>query len=163
MRNKERKIGQFMVAIGAIIELKGTDKILILKRASQEIHTGEWETMYGRIDQFEELEDALRREVFEETGLHNLKIKKLQRIWHIFRGEKSEDTEVYGFTFICETEQEEIQLSAEHSTYRWVTQDEALSLIKVPGIVQDIKVYKQWKNKLGPILTSNIAAETTVY
>lgn len=156
MRNKQRKIGSFMIAVGAIIELKGTNKILVLKRNSEEIHNGEWEMMYGRIDQFEELTDALKREIFEETGLEKITVKKLQQVWHIFRGEKSADTEVYGFTFICESATDEVVLSSEHSEYKWTTVDEALKLIKVPGIHKDVEIYKNERKKLGPIIVSDL-------
>lgn len=119
MRNLEKKIGSFMIAVGALIELKGTDRILLMKRSgSADLNEGSWELMYGRIDQFEELTDAVKREVAEETCITDLKVKKLQKIWHIFRGEKDPDTEVYGFTFICETAQKEIQISNEHTEYR---------------------------------------------
>lgn len=141
MRNRDRKIGQFMVAAGAVIEHPTEEKILVLKRASEEIHKNKWELMYGRIDQFEELTEGLKREIFEETGLKNITVKKLQRVWHIFRGEKSEDKEVYGFTFICQSDTDEVKLSTEHSEYRWVTPKEALKLITVSGIHRDVEIY----------------------
>lgn len=163
MRNRDRKIGQFMVAVGAVIELRGVNKILVTRRASKEIHTGEWEIMYGRIDQFEDLTDALKREIFEETGLENVKVKKLQRIWHIYRGEKSEDTEVYGFTFICESESDQVKLSEEHSEFKWVTVEEALSLIKVPGIRTDVEIYQQQSQDLGPMIVTDINGKDTLF
>lgn len=163
MRNKDKKIGQFMVAVGAIIELKGTDKILINRRANHEVHVGEWEIMYGRIDQFEDLSDALKREIFEETGIADVRIKKMMRVWHIFRGKKSEQTEVYGFTFICETNQKNVMISEEHSEYKWATVDEALSLIKVPGIRRDVEIYKEKRKEIGPMIVTNIEGEDMEY
>ncbi len=153
-----------MVAVGAIIELKGTNKILLTQRSDKAgIHEGEWEVMYGRIDQFEDLTDALKREIFEETGLENVKVKKLQRVWHIFRGEKHEDTEVYGFTFICETDQKEVKISDEHYQYKWADVNEALQLIKVPGIHKDIEIYKNEREKIGPIIISDINGTETFF
>ena len=152
-----------MIAVGAIIELSGTDKILINKRANHEVHIGEWEIMYGRIDQFEDLSDALKREIFEETGITKINIKKLLRIWHIYRGEKSENSEVYGFTFICETEQKNVKISSEHSEYKWATVEEALSLIKVPGIRKDVEIYQKKKAKIGPMIVTDIEGEDSRY
>lgn len=152
-----------MVAVGAIIELKGTDKILINRRADHEVHVGEWEIMYGRIDQFEDLTDALMREIFEETGIKDVRVKKMMRVWHIFRGEKSEDSEVYGFTFVCETGQQNVTISEEHSEYKWATVDEALSLIKVPGIRRDVEIYKEKRDEIGPMIVTDINGIDNLY
>lgn len=147
-----------MVAVGSIIQLKGTNRILINKRSARSgINEDRWELVYGRIDQFEELEEALKREVREETGLSELKITKLLRVWHIFRGERSEENEIYGFTFICETDQEEVILSDEHSEYKWATVDEALQLIKVTGIKQDLELFKTKKDEIGPTIVSDLS------
>jgi len=65
------------VSLGAIIEQKETGKILLVKRADDyDFRPGEWEFMSGRMNQYEEPEDALRREVKEETGL-DVEITKL--------------------------------------------------------------------------------------
>jgi len=73
-----------MVAVGAIVQLKGTNKILLIKRnENEDWQPGEWEIPYGRIDQFEDLSTGLRREVKEETGLTNLKIGNILTNWHI--------------------------------------------------------------------------------
>lgn len=74
MQNTEQKIGHFMIGVGCIIEHKPTGKILCLLRDRANYLKGEWELMYGRIDQHEELFEALRREVHEETGIENQKV-----------------------------------------------------------------------------------------
>lgn len=151
-----------MIAVGAIIELKGTDKILVIQRSKEAgIHENEWEILYGRIDQHEELTEALQREVQEETGITDLTPKQLLRIAHIYRGEKSADHEVYIFTYVCETSQEEVSISNEHLSYKWVTVDEALQLVKIEGIRRDIEIYKNDRDKLGPIIISDINREET--
>lgn len=157
MRDQIRKIGSFMIGVGAIIERKGTETILLGKRATTEVNHGSWEMIYGRIDHHEELATALKREVFEETGITDLKVKKLNRIWHIYRGNKHVDTEVYGFTFICETQIEKPTLSHEHSEFRWVTPQEALDLLTIPGIKKDIETYIKNKNNTPNIVISDIS------
>ncbi|MGD9129097.1 MAG: NUDIX domain-containing protein [Candidatus Woesebacteria bacterium] len=141
MAKKNTRIGHFMVAAGAIIKNSNTNKILVLKRKDTDHLKNKWEFMYGRIDQFEELEDGLKREVFEETGIKDLKINKLMRIWHIYRGEKRASNEIYGFTFICETNTNQIKLSREHCEYRWVDPEEAFELIDTIGIKKDLELY----------------------
>lgn len=138
-------IGRFMVAIGAIIESAKTGNILLIKREDV-FQKGNWEIVYGRIDQFEDLDEGLAREVQEEVGLKNLTIKRLTRVWHIYRGEKNADKEIYGFTFHCISDTEEVTLSDEHSAYQWIDATAALELIKVPGIKKDLEFFINERN-----------------
>jgi 8-oxo-dGTP pyrophosphatase MutT (NUDIX family) len=135
-------VGRFMVAVGAIIELKNTGKILILKRNKNlDWHAGEWEIHYGRIAQFENLESSLKREAHEETGLTDLQIIKPLTAWHIFRGREKAENELIGITFHCRTKTEKVKISDEHAGYRWVKPEEALKLIKIEGIRHDVETY----------------------
>lgn len=138
----ENPVGRFMVAVGAIIELQNTGKILVLKRNSNlDWHGGEWEIHYGRIAQFEDLESSLKREAREETGLTDVQIIKPLTVWHIFRGSKKAENELIGITFYCQTKTEKITLSDEHTEYRWVNPIEALKLIKIEGVKKDVRNY----------------------
>lgn len=143
MDQVEAKIGHFMVGAGCVMEYGPTGEILCLRRDRANFQKGEWELMYGRIDQHEELLEALRREVEEETGLVGFEIKKLLRIWHFYRGEKTADAEIYGFTFHCVSKTKEVKLSTEHSEYAWVKPVEALELIKIEGIQEDIRFFME--------------------
>jgi 8-oxo-dGTP diphosphatase len=137
------KVGRFMVAAGAVIELRRTGRILVLKRAdSRDWQAGEWELMYGRIDQFETPEQGLRREVMEETSIKSLEIVELLTAWHIYRGQKRKaEDELIGVTYRGRVKSEQVKLSREHSEYRWVTPREALKLIKIEGIARDVKAF----------------------
>lgn len=136
-------VGRFMVAVGAVIEHKPSKKILIIQRSqNQDWQGGEWEIGYGRIDQFEDPVDGLRREQREETGLNDLTVGPILSVWHILRGtEKIPENDLIGVTYACSTKTQEITLSDEHSAYRWVEPEEALELIKVEGIRRDIKLF----------------------
>jgi 8-oxo-dGTP diphosphatase len=139
---EKNPVGRFMVAVGAIIELGKTGKILLIRRTEdQDWQPGEWEIPYGRIDQFEEPTEGLRRELKEETGLGKINIHQVTNIWRIFRGPKKADNALIGITFRCSTTQETTILSHEHSEYRWVTPTQALELIKVSGIRSDVERY----------------------
>jgi len=139
----ENPVGRFMVAGGAVIELGSTGKILVNQRGPYlDWHPNEWEIVYGRISQFEGLEDGLKREVKEETGIKDLEILTVLSTWHIFRGTvKKAENELIGITFHCRTKQKTIKLSKEHSLYKWVTPEDALKLISVTGIRRDILKY----------------------
>lgn len=142
------QIGKFLVATGAIIENSSTGKILLLKRSdSKDFSAGIWEYITGRLNQFEEPQDGLRREIIEEAGIE-VKIIKPISIFHIFRGEKIAENELVGIMYWCKTESEEIKISDEHSGYTWVTADEALKIIEKPSMREDIKAFiKERKQK----------------
>lgn len=158
-------IGRFMIAVGAVIVNRQTGKTLLVKRSGAAgINEGRWEIVYGRIDQHEDLVDAVNREVREETGIQQLEITKLLRIWHIYRGEKEADKEVYGLTFYCETDQEEITLSSEHTEYQWLTFEEVLTNQDqvLDGTLNDLKLWQE-KDMIGPMPIYNLNREKKLY
>lgn len=134
-------IGHFMVAVGAVIELANSGKFLLLKR-SDEFHKNAWEFVYGRIDQGENLETALRREVREETGIDELEVIDQFSTWHMYRGDQTSENEVIGISFYCRTNTAEPKLSSEHSQFKWATLEEASKLVSVEGIVEDLNKFK---------------------
>lgn len=135
------QIGRFLVAMGAIIENKNTGKILLLKRGIQKDFSPDiWEYPTGRLNQFEEPLNGLRREVFEETGLEVDIIKPIN-IFHFFRGEQIAEKELVGIMYWCQASVEAVVVSEEHSDYQWVTVEEALKLVTKPSMQADIQAF----------------------
>lgn len=146
----QNPVGRFMVAVGAIIEHAETHKILIIQRtASLDWQAGKWELLYGRIDQFEDAQTGLRREVSEETGITDLEIGEALRVWHIFRGPELVDNELIGITFHCITHQDAVTISAEHDDYAWVTPEEAFNRTNVEGVKEDVRNYMKKMKRVG--------------
>ena len=141
----ENPVGRFMVASGAVVELNNSRKILVIQRAKiLDWQPNEWEIVYGRIDQYEDNKTGLLREVNEEIGLNDLQIVDVINVWHIFRGTKNiAQNELIGVTYWCKTNSSEIKLSKEHQDYKWVTPEEALELINMPRIKDDIYKFIQ--------------------
>lgn len=130
-----------MVATGAIIENTKTGKILLLKRSEEKDFSGGiWEYITGRMNQFEEPEDGLRREIREEAGIE-VEIVKPVSIFHIFRGEKIAENELVGIMYWCKADTEEIKLSEEHTDFQWVSAKEALAMMEKPGMKKDIEAF----------------------
>lgn len=143
----ENQIGRFLVATGAIIENSSTGKILLLKRSGKKDYSpGIWEYTTGRLHQFEEPEDGLRREIKEETGLE-VEIVKPISVFHIFRGEKVAKNELVGIMFWCKTDSKEVKTSEEHSGFMWIEAEEALKLMEKPGMKRDIEAFIQERKK----------------
>jgi 8-oxo-dGTP diphosphatase len=131
--------GKFMVAVGAMIQHDPTGKILLLKRAeTADYLPGIWEDMGGRIKQFEEPEEALRREVREETGLE-IEILKPLAVFHDYRGERTAENELLIITYWCTARSDQVILSEEHSAFQWIFPAEALELAEHPGVKRDIQ------------------------
>jgi ADP-ribose pyrophosphatase YjhB (NUDIX family) len=91
------------------------DSILLLKRCNPPAK-GEWWLPGGRLRKGESFEDALRREVKEETGLA---IKPVEFIG-VFNRVFPERHDV-ALVFLCKIEDEnsEVKLNDEHSEYRF--------------------------------------------
>jgi 8-oxo-dGTP diphosphatase len=128
--------GRFMVAVGAMIEHEPSGKILLAKRVDMADYLpGIWEDIGGRIKQFEEPEEALRREVREETGL-DIEILKPLAIFHDYRGAENE---LLIRTYWCKVRSNQVVLSNEHSAYQWVSPQEGLELAEHIGVKRDIQ------------------------
>lgn len=137
--------GRFMVAVGAMIEHPLGGTVLFIKRSdTADYLPGIWEDVGGRMKQFEKPEDALRREVKEETGLE-VEILKPINVFHDYRGERTAENEWIIIVFWCKARSDQVVLSEEHSAYRWVTPQEALQLTEHPGIREDIEaLINEW-------------------
>lgn len=94
-------------------------KILVLKRALGEA-VGGWWLPGGAGEAGEDIEEAARRELFEESGLTPtgpLTLLGANRI-HVYGGD------VINLSFVCECLEGDVVLSDEHSGYRWVDAQE---------------------------------------
>lgn len=137
----DEKIGRFMVAAGAAIKSKYDDKILLVKRSEEIVFGGGiWEYPIGRINQFEDVETGLKREIMEETGLEVEVIKPITT-FHMFRGEEVEENELIGIIHYCKALTDEVVLSSEHTEYKWVTPAEAIEMMSIPGMKRHIQAY----------------------
>ena len=106
------------VAGKAIIRKKG--KILILQRAQKSSHDpGQWELPGGKIDYGEDLINALKREVMEETGIV-IRTGRPFKTWHFIK----EPFWVTGITYVCDYVSGSISLSSEHDAHAWIQPEE---------------------------------------
>ncbi|MBN1263119.1 MAG: NUDIX domain-containing protein [Candidatus Pacebacteria bacterium] len=133
--------GRFQVSMGAIIEHPTEDKILLLKRnLKADFSPGIWEEITGRIDQHEDPYEGLKREVMEEAGIEIEVIKPLT-IFHLYRGKKIPENELVGIIFWCKAKSEKVEISGEHTEFRWLSPEEALRLVDHEGVKNDIEAY----------------------
>ena len=92
------------------------NKKLLLMRRNNEPGKNLWWPPGGRILVRETLEDAAKRELFEETGLKPKSLTKVNVMSHFWPQ--------YHFIttfFKADVESDTIALNSEHSEYRWIT------------------------------------------
>ena len=113
------------------------NKILLLKRSpTAKTYPNKWSFCSGYPKEFESAEDAVLREIFEETGL-KCRIKKtgkpvivfdkkINRIWIIA-------------VYLCEANNDKIKISDENADFEWVKRGEIKKYDLVPGLAKDLK------------------------
>jgi 8-oxo-dGTP diphosphatase len=123
MRNKFQK---FNIGLKALV--KCGNEILIIKTSAR----GDWEVPGGRIDEGENHEQVLAREIFEETGMKlNLENKKLRYVnidtYEDYAASHSGCKLCLIFYEVEIESKPEVKLSHEHVDYKWITKEEIVS------------------------------------
>ena len=114
---------KFVVAVAYVIEKDGT--VLVLRRSPSKDHApGEWETGSGRVEAGETPEQAVHREVREETGLQ-VDVMGPVDTFHFYRGASCEET--IGITFWCRYAGGEFRMCEEHDCAEWLGFDKAIA------------------------------------
>lgn len=107
------------IIVKCIIYNKRLNRLLLVQRAADDdTGPGSWENAGGNIEAGETPEDAVRREIREETGLTDISIRRIAYV-SILEGEPPYLLIVY----LCGTDAEKVELSFEHNAYVWA--DEA--------------------------------------
>ena len=112
--------------------------------------SGHWDFPKGNIESGEDEVQAAYREIFEETGIQNVRFlkgfrKKIQ--YHYIRGNKSIRKEV--IFYIARTNTKEIILSNEHVGYAWKDYNQALNQLtykSAKNLLTEVKMYLETNN-----------------
>lgn len=105
------------VAVKAVIQNKD-GKFLIVREGER------WQAVGGRLEKGEKLEEGLRRETEEETGIINLEVGKVIHVDEWFSRPEGELKHIVALFFLCKTTSDTVVLSEEHEAYAWVTVNE---------------------------------------
>jgi len=127
---KKEGIGRF--ATGAVI-IKDS-KILLLKRKKDDFMGGIYELSGGKIEDNEEIDSSLKREIKEETGLE---IKKIKQYLGFFHYKSKSGKKTRQFNFLIETDLGDIKLSDEHEDFAWASKTE-LSNFNITDSVKEV-------------------------
>lgn len=121
--------GRYLAGVAALLEAPD-GRILLLRRSpDRDYAPGVWECVTGRLQQGEGFEEALHREVAEETGLTARPVGLLGTV-HFHRGSADPANELVGVTYLCRVAAAAPpRLSAEHDRACWVDAAEASALL----------------------------------
>lgn len=111
---------------GAIVRDE-SGKILILLRSATDVRRPiRWDLPGGHAESGETLEEALRRELFEETGMKLT--GAASKLLHAFSA-TFDGLSVNWLFFEAIVNDKQVALSSEHSEFKWVNIDQAIELI----------------------------------
>ena len=102
--------------------LKRDGKILLLHESSKYSdgnNLAQYDVPGGRIEDGEELHDALRREIFEESGLgFSSPAPFYENVIHIPRGD--DIWEIRRIYYACDADEGDVVLSNDHDDFQWI-------------------------------------------
>lgn len=128
---------KYHLGIKALIKNK-EGKYLLLKVNKKALkgYTGEayWDIPGGRVQKGDTVENTLKREIEEETGIKNISEPKpiTMVLSNIRIPLDTYDVGLILSIYECEiNENEQIKLSEEHTTFAWLEPQEAAKLLKI--------------------------------
>lgn len=107
----------------------------------------EWVVPGGHLELGEALDDAIRREVKEETNLdiHKIEFAGVQE--RIFPKEYIKKKHFIFLDFCCEAKTDDVKLNSELQKYIWIKPEDATQLNLNPGTRKCIEMFINKKNR----------------
>lgn len=112
------------VVVGAIV-YNGKDEIFVAKSYKLK---NKWTIPGGHVEYGESLEDAVRREVKEETNLDVKNIEFIDVQESIFSKEFHKKKHFIFIDFCCYATSSKVKLNDEFQEYKWVAQEKSLEM-----------------------------------
>lgn len=111
----------FNVGLKAVV-LNAKNEMLLIQRRADNTVAGKWDIPGGRMSFGESIDEALRREVKEESGLEVEVVGAVLNVCTFLR-DVSAQNQIVRITFAVRAGEGEIRLSDEHQAYEWVGLD----------------------------------------
>lgn len=125
------QIDKVLVMASAFIQnQKG--EVLLLQRSEKASYPHYWQLVEGKLETDEPPEDALKREIIEETQTSVTELK-LNSVSYNKLEAKGLQYLCFRIVFNTEISSENIKLSDEHLSFNWFSKSDALKLDLLPG------------------------------
>lgn len=113
------------IVVKSIIFNKKRNRFLLVQRCSKdEIGAGTWENAGGNIENGEHPEEAMKREIREETGITDINIERVAYVTLV-----NAKHPYLIIAYFCETSTENVTLSEEHQAFIWADKKECIELL----------------------------------
>ena len=116
LRSKAEQEGITKLVVGIAIVKDG--RILIVRRVPDDYLGGNYELPGGGVDEGESIEDSIKREALEETGLKVLTILSMHQGFDY----ETPSNKVRQFNFLVDVLEGEVKLEpSEHDSFEWIS------------------------------------------
>lgn len=132
---------------GAVIFSRADKKIEYLLLHYQ---AGHWDFPKGNIEKGEKLEETVKREVKEETGIEDIKFISgfKESIKYFYKLKGRNIFKIVTF-FLAETETKKVKISWEHIGYQWLSYQEAIAQLTFKNAKEILKKANHFLSKKG--------------
>lgn len=142
-----------LIVVGLVWNSAG--ELLICRMDPQKgVYPGDWGFPGGGIEPGERMEDALRRELHEELGIEITDVRPafFKDTTHTKKYGDGSSQLVYMIflVFHCRASSENIRLNNEFIEYRWVSEDELITLQLNAETIDTLGKIGPWKNVKHP-------------
>ncbi len=124
--------------VGCFLEHNGT--FLLLHRHTHKSSGDAWGLPAGKVDAGESLLSAMKREVYEETGI-DIRVEDLTYFDSRFVRHENSDFVWHMFSTPLKEKPSVILSATEHKDYRWVTPKEAVEMNLIFGLEESIHLF----------------------
>ena len=137
---------------GAVVFRRENSKIFYLllhyPGASHRAEKDYWDFPKGHIERGEKIEETVKREVFEETGLKDIEILPgfKETINYFFKFEGKNILKFVTF-FLAQTKEKDVKISFEHIGYEWLPYEEAIKRLTFQNSREVLKKAHEFLNK----------------
>ncbi len=126
------------IVVKSIIFNRKLHKFLLIQRSKKDsVGANTWENAGGNIESGENPEEAMKREIREETGITDIRIEQVAYVT-LVNGKNP----YLIIAYLCETLTEAVALSNEHQAFIWADKKECQELLP-KEIIDDFE-----KNKI---------------
>ena len=134
------------IIVKGIIFNRNHNKILLIQRSNNDpIGPNTWENAGGNIECGETPEEAIKREIREETGITEITIKNVAYVT-LVNGNKP----YLIIAYICEAQNETVTLSNEHQAFIWADKEECKKMLPkaIIGDFEQNKIFELFRNNI---------------